>query len=342
MNPLPKVAVVILNWNGVEHLRRFLPSVVASTYPELEIILADNASTDDSVQWVQENFSQVTILQNKVNNGYAGGYNYFLPKIMADYYVLLNSDVEVAPNWIEPIIALMEADATIAACQPKIRSFLHKDYFEYAGAGGGWIDRLGYPFARGRVFDTLEKDEGQYEDNCPVFWASGAAFFVRSQCFHEAGGFNAYFFAHMEEIELCWRLQEFGYKIYVCPASVVYHLGGGTLSAGQPQKVYLNFRNNLIMLAQHWHWKQTIWKIPVRFALDALSAWKNLLTGNPGYWLAVAKAHFAFMYWMLQNYVSVLQKSRSSFSVEGVFKGSVVKAYFLERKTLFSQIVKRK
>ncbi len=339
---MPKVAVVILNWNGVDHLRRFLPSVMASTYAALEIVLADNSSTDNSVQWVKEHYPSVKMLTSHTNYGYAGGYNHFLPLVTADYYVLLNSDVEVTPNWIEPVIALMEGDASIAACQPKILSYTRKEYFEYAGACGGWIDSLGYPFARGRVFDELEKDEGQYDDISPVFWASGAAFFVRSQYFHQVGGFNAFFFAHMEEIELCWRFQEMGYKVYVCPASVVYHLGGGTLSAGNPQKVFLNFRNNLIMLAQHWSWKQIVWKIPVRFALDALSAWKNLLTGNFGYWLAVAKAHFVFMYWMLRYYPVMVKRIRSSVFPQGVYKGSVVKAYFFERKNRFSQIVKRK
>ncbi|MFN9711293.1 MAG: glycosyltransferase family 2 protein, partial [Bacteroidota bacterium] len=328
LSALPKVAVVILNWNGIHHLRQFLPSVCASTYAHLDIIVADNASTDDSVSFVQQQFPQVKILRSDVNYGYAGGYNFFLKQVDADYYILLNSDVEVSPVWIEPVIELMERNHTIAACQPKIRSYHKKDFFEYAGASGGWLDSLGYPFSRGRVFDTLEKDEGQYNDTAPVFWASGAAFFIRAKVFHKANGFDASFFAHQEEIYLCWRLQNMGHQIFVCPASVVYHVGGGTLPSGSMQKVHLNFRNNLIMVARNWPLREVFWKVPIRLFLDALSAWKSLIQGHPQYWLGVWKAHVYFMKWVIRNPDKVGLRKRVS-NPQGILQGSIVWQYFM-------------
>ena len=341
MSHLPRVAVVILNWNGLHHLRQFLPSVTASNYPNLEIIVADNASTDDSVRWLKKNQPSVKVLLSEINYGYAGGYNYFLKQVEADYYILLNSDVEVTPDWIEPVIEQMEKDPYIAAAQPKILSYTQKDHFEYAGASGGWIDTLGYPFSRGRIFDCTEKDEGQYDDAVPVFWASGAAFFVKAKLFHEAEGFEASFFAHQEEIDLCWRLQRKGYKIYVVPSSVVYHLGGGTLPSGSRQKVYLNFRNNLIMLVRNMPLSSLFWKIPLRFMLDAISAWKSLLQGNPQYWLGVFKAHIYFVRWAVMN-PGKMQKVSALSMPSGLYKGSIVWQYFMTGKRYFSQIVPRK
>ncbi len=337
MQTLPSVAVVILNWNGRNFLQQFLPSVLASTYTNLRVIVADNASTDDSVQFVQQTFPEVELLFSKENYGFAKGYNFFLQQVKADYYVLLNSDVEVTNNWIEPIIDLMEADKTIAACQPKILSFHQKDTFEYAGASGGWIDALGYPFSRGRVFDVLEKDEGQYNDAVPVFWASGAALFIRSACFHEMNGFDDFFFAHQEEIDLCWRLQRSGYKIFVCPQSVLYHVGGGTLPTGSSQKVFLNFRNNLVMICKNLPWHQLWWKLPFRIGLDIISAWKELLSGKSGYCLAVLKAHFAFIGWIF----GPKQASSNAYPwLKTVYRGSVVWQYFIRKKKIFSEIVK--
>lgn len=341
MNQLPKVAVVILNYNGIAHLRQFFPSVMASTYRNLEIVLADNGSADESVSWISATYPQVTILTSSVNHGYAGGYNFFLQQVEADYFVLLNSDVEVTKSWIEPVIELMEGDRQIAACQPKILSFQNKDEFEYAGAAGGWIDSLGYPFCRGRVFDKTEKDQGQYNDTLPVFWASGAAFFVRADLFHKADGFNASFFAHQEEIDLCWRLQTMGYKIYVSPLSVVYHLGGGTLAPVSAQKVYLNHRNNLMMVAQHWPLRQRLWKLPVRFFLDAVHAWKLLLSGKPSYWRAVAQAHLSFASQVFKNN-RLKGRSPKGEKPMGVYHGSIVWDYFVRGKKHFSEIVKRK
>ena len=338
----PSVAIVILNWNGRKFLEKFLPSVMASVYEHKKIIIADNASTDDSIQFLRENYPQISIIQNKTNLGFAAGYNAALKQVEADYYVLLNSDVEVTPNWIAPVIDLMESDKMIAACQPKILSYLNKDMFEYAGGSGGWLDKFGYPFMRGRVFDDCEKDTGQYDDVQPCFWASGAALFVRSSVYHELGGLDEFFFAHQEEIDFCWRLQLAEYKVYVQPASVVYHVGGGTLPKGNSRKTFLNFRNNLVMLSKNLPITTALWKIPVRLLLDALSAWRGLLSGDRGYFIAICKAHAHFIYWLFYN------KKRSVFPVKkngqpaGWYKGSVVWAYFIQKKKIFSEIISGK
>ena len=341
MTHLPSVAVVILNWNGKNYLHQFLPSVMQSTYPNLRVIVADNASTDDSVSFLQNNYPQVKIIINKTNEGFAKGYNTALQQVQADYFVLLNSDIEVTPHWIEPVIALMESDKTIAACQPKLLAYHNKKQFEYAGASGGWLDDYGYPFSRGRVFDVCEEDKGQYDDVQQIFWASGAAFFVRSSVFKEMNGFDAFFFAHQEEIDLCWRMQLCRYKIYVCPLSVVYHVGGGTLHKSSPVKVYLNYRNNLIMLYKNWPAGEKWWKIPYRIMLDAASAWKALLTGDGSYWLAVLKAHFAFGKWIL------FQQRQSNFvthrtaAPSGVVHTNIVWQYFIRKKRTFKEITVR-
>ncbi|MGZ3836376.1 MAG: glycosyltransferase family 2 protein, partial [Mucilaginibacter sp.] len=243
----PKVAVVILNWNGIKHLREFLPSVLASTWANLDVIVGDNGSTDGSVDFLRQNFPSVLIIQLDQNYGFTGGYNRVLEKVEADYYILLNSDVEVPVGWIEPVIALMESDPLIAAAAPKIKSFSQKDHFEHAGAAGGFIDVFGYPFCRGRMFYEIEEDRGQYEQSDEVFWATGAAMFVKSECWKLAGGFDDHFFAHMEEIDLCWRLKNAGYKVMYCAQSEVYHVGGGTLNVENPFKTFLNFRNNLLL-----------------------------------------------------------------------------------------------
>ena len=228
-----------------------MPSVLATSYSHHTVVVADNGSTDDSVSWLRQTYPSVRIIVLPQNGGFAKGYNDALKQVVADYYVLLNSDVEVQPGWVTPVVALMEADSRIAACQPKILMESRRTVFEYAGAAGGWLDYLGYPFARGRVFDECETDNGQYDDAVPVFWASGAAMFVRAGVYHDCGGLDEYFFAHMEEIDLCWRMQLAGHTIMVCPSAVVYHVGGGTLPKGNARKVYLNFRNNLIMLAKN-------------------------------------------------------------------------------------------
>lgn len=337
-----KVAIVILNWNGRKFLEQFLPSVVKSSYADKEIIIADNASTDDSINFIKQNYPEIKIICLQKNYGFARGYNEALKHVQSKYYILLNSDVEVTPDWIEPIVELMENNKSVAACQPKVLSYNDKDMFEYAGAGGGWIDYLGYPFARGRVFDFLEKDDHQYDDEEEIFWASGAALFLRADIFHQVNGFDNYFFAHMEEIDLCWRLQLAGYNVHVYPKAIVYHVGGGTLPKGNSRKVFLNFRNNLIMLAKNLPANQSFWKIPFRFVLDILSAFKFLLAGNAADFIAVIEAELAFIKWLIfKRKCSVFPQNKSG-KLNGWLNKSVVWKYFISGKKTFAQIVQNK
>lgn len=337
----PSVAIVILNYNGQQYLEQFLPSVVATEYLNLEIIIADNGSTDQSIDFLQEHYPSITLLRSPTNEGFAGGYNWALKMVEAQYYVLLNSDVEVSPNWVNPIINLMESDDSIAACQPKICSYRNKQLFEYAGASGGWIDFLGYPFSRGRVFDVCEPDNGQYDDSSTIFWASGASLFIRSAVFHAMNGFDPYFFAHQEEIDLCWRMQLKGYKIMVCPSSYVYHVGAGTLPRGG-KKVYLNFRNNLIMICKNLPLKELIWKLPFRILLDSISAWKGLLTGDIWFFTAIIKAHLGFYYWLISRFRPSQNTGVSMLSLGGVYHRSVVWNYFIDQKKRFLEIIPEK
>ena len=331
--------MVILNWNGRSFLEKFLPFVLASNYENLQVIVADNASTDDSIKFLEQNFPSVLVITNPSNEGYARGYNLALEIIEADYYILLNSDVEVSRDWIEPIISLMESNVSIAACQPKILSWANKNIFEYAGASGGWIDSLGYPFCRGRIFDVCETDEGQYNDNQRIFWASGAALFVKSKAFHEVNGLDESFFAHQEELDLCWRMQLAGYQIFVCPASVVYHVGGGTLPKENPRKVYLNFRNNLIMLGKNYSFFEKIWKIPARILLDILSALRKLFSGDAKYFSAVFLAHMAFFAWIFSKADKRFKPISREGKPGGVYRGSIVWQFFVKKKKWFHQIV---
>ncbi len=291
-----KTAVVILNWNGKDWLRKFLPNVIKHSY-DAEILIADNGSTDDSLIFLEENFPSITIVENKENLGFAGGYNKALNQIHAEYYVLLNSDVEVSESWLSPIVSLLDKDKTIAACQPKLLDFNKRNTFEYAGASGGFIDNLGYPFCRGRIFDSLEEDSGQYNDSSEVFWATGACLFLRADAFWDVGGFDADFFAHQEEIDLCWRLKNKGYKIMVEPKSEVFHVGGGTLDAASALKTYLNFRNNLAMLFKNLALFSLFIVIPIRLLLDAVAA-ISFLKQKKGisHLFAIIKAHFAFYF----------------------------------------------
>jgi len=337
----PVVAVVILNYNGKKYLETFLPFVLASTYENFHTVLADNASTDDSVAFVKEHFSAVETIVLDKNYGFAEGYNQALKKVSADYYILLNSDVEVEPGWIEPVIELMANDKSIAACQPKIRSYHNREYFEYAGAAGGWIDSLGYPFSRGRIFEVCEKDSGQYDDPAEIFWATGAAMFVRASIYHEMEGLDGYFFAHMEEIDLCWRMKRSGYKIMCCPASVVYHIGGGTLPKDNSRKVYLNFRNNLIMLSKNLTASEKIWKIPLRIGLDFLFAWKSLFSGYTPAFSAVIKAHCFLLVWVIKHKRSISFPKIPFKEMSGVLNQSIIWHYFIRKKKCFSEIVNK-
>lgn len=323
----PKVAVVILNWNGKNYLERFLPSVLASSYPNLEIVVGDNASTDQSVAFIKTTYPSIRVICTDKNLGFAGGYNEVLKQVEADYYVLLNSDVEVTDNWLEPVIELMESDSLIVAAQPKILSYRDKTEFEYAGAAGGYLDCYGYAFCRGRLFDALETDMGQYNQATEIFWASGAAFFIKKAVWDESGGLDADFFAHMEEIDLCWRLKNKGFKIMYCPASRVYHVGGGTLSVESAFKTYLNFRNNLVMLQKNLPAGKAFRVIFIRFWLDLLSLVKFLFQGNAKNALAVSKAHFYF-FGNLNRNRKKNHTDKSRFNTAGLYHGSVVWDFF--------------
>lgn len=341
MIPSPKIAIVILNWNGQKFLEQFLPSVFLTTYYSYEVVVADNGSTDSSVQFLEKNYPAVRIIRLDKNYGFAGGYNRALRQVVAEYYVMLNSDVEVAPCWLEPMVSLLENDNSIAACQPKILSYHQKTHFEYAGAAGGWIDKYGYPFSKGRIFDVCEEDKGQYDRAEPIFWASGAALFIRSKVFHEVQGFDEYFFAHQEEIDMCWRIQLAGHKIYSCPASVVYHVGGGTLKQGNPQKTYLNFRNNKIMLSKNLPFPKKLNIMLARNLLDAVSAWKSLLSGNSGDFFAIARAQIGFLkWWLFYRGKSVFPPSKKG-TLYGLFNGNLIWQYFAKKKKTFSEIVQK-
>lgn len=331
-----------MNWNGKHFLEQFLPSVTLSTYSNLEIIVADNASSDESVAFVKQAYPRIRIIHNKENFGFTRGYNEALPHVDADYYILLNSDVEVTPGWIEPMVALLESQPGIGACQPKLLSWANRNQFEYAGAAGGWMDQYGYPFTKGRVFDVIEEDKGQYDQQEPIFWASGAALFIRAHLFHESGGFDPYFFAHQEEIDLCWRMQLAGHVIYSCPSSIVYHVGGGTLHKSHPRKTFLNFRNNHIMLAKNLSWSKKWWIIPYRFCLDGVTAWKGLLSGDGGYFLAIVKAHFAFIGWVFSGQKKSVFPSSRKGKCQGMLQKNLVWQHFIKKKRTFSEIVDKR
>ncbi len=337
----PSVAIVILNWNGKHYLQQFLSSVISSTYPNYKIVVADNASTDGSVEFLRHEFPEVDVILFKENFGFAKGYNEALKEINSDYYAILNSDVEVTANWLEPIVDLLEMSELNAACQPKILSYNSKTKFEYAGASGGWLDQYGYPFARGRIFDYCEEDNGQYDNTDEVFWASGAALIIKSKVFHQLHGFDELFFAHQEEVDFCWRIQLAGKKVFCCPQSVVYHVGGGTLPQGSTRKVYLNFRNNHIMMAKNLHWSEKWWKIPFRILLDLTSALKGLLSWNTGYFAAIIKAHVAYYRWLIfSKKKSVSESSRRLSTLSGVYTGNVIWQYFIKKKRRFQDVVK--
>jgi GT2 family glycosyltransferase len=335
----PAIAIVILNWNGRKFLQQFLPSVTTNLPFRTELVIADNGSSDDSVSYLQEFWPSIRLIRFDSNHGFAKGYNMALSQVKADYYVLLNSDVEVTTGWINPMIELLENDSSIAACQPKILSYQHRSLFEYAGAAGGWLDKYGYPFAKGRIFDICEEDRGQYDQAEPVFWASGAALFIRSAVFHAMKGFDEYFFAHQEEIDLCWRIQLAGYKIYSCPRSVVYHVGGGTLPRGNSLKTYLNFRNNHIMLSKNLPMRRKLWVMPARTFLDAVSAWKGLLSGDGGYFIAILRSHAAFLKWWLFYRARSIFPAEKKAPLAGFWQGNLVWQHFVKKKKFFSEIV---
>ncbi len=322
---MTKVAVVILNYNGQKFLETFLPSVVIHN-DGYEIIVADNASTDDSVNLLKTKFADIKIIQLANNDGFAGGYNNALKEIEAEYYILLNSDVEVTTNWTKSIIDLMDTDKSIAACQPKILSYQQKTHFEYAGAAGGYIDWLGYPFCRGRIFDSYEEDKGQYNDTKEIFWATGACMFVRAEIFQQLNGFDANFFAHMEEIDLCWRIKNQGNRILYSSASTVYHVGGGTLHKSNPRKTFLNYRNGLAMLYKNLPSNRLFSTIFLRLILDGISGVKLLIDGSLADVWAIIKAHFAF-YAMIPKLERKAPKQ-----VNQIYQKSIVWEYFVKKQ----------
>jgi riboflavin kinase/FMN adenylyltransferase len=343
----PRTAVVILNYNGRKFLEQFLPTVLATTYENMEVIVADNGSTDDSLPFMAEHYPDIRCIDLTTNYGFAEGYNQALKQVDAPYYVLLNSDVKVTPDWLQPLIELMERDPSVGACQPKIRAYHQPHCFEYAGAAGGWLDNLGYPFCRGRIFATTEEDEGQYDELQEVFWATGAAFLVRSKLFHELGGFDGEYFAHSEEIDLCWRIKRAGYKVMARPRSVVYHVGGGTLDYNTPRKTYLNFRNSLYTITKNEEWRRLLWILPLRLLLDGLAGGLFLMQGKFAHIQSIVQAHYSFF----PNFRKTLRKRQAiaeriqkvSISNEpntdaGRYPGSIVWQYYALGKRRFKNL----
>lgn len=327
---MKKIAVVILNWNGAKLLNDFLPSVVLHSQ-EATIYLADNNSTDGSIIFVQQNYPQIKIIKNEGNFGYAKGYNIALQQVEEPYYCLLNSDVEVTKNWLVPILEIFENQPQTAIIQPKILDWKNKEFFEYAGAAGGFIDQYGYPYCRGRIFDTVEKDLGQYNDTREIFWASGACFFIRKNIFKQLNGFDDSFFAHQEEIDLCWRSFNLGHKTIYSSKSIVYHVGGATLNESNPKKTFLNFRNSLLMLTKNLPKNKLFKIIFIRLLLDGLAGIQFILKGKFNHCWAIVKAHF--YYYHLLN--STLKKRTSVQQLNYYHSKSIVYSYFIKGGKVF-------
>jgi GT2 family glycosyltransferase len=331
-----KVAVVILNWNGRKFLEKFLPPLLSNSSNDAEIIVADNASTDDSVSFLASVYPQVRVIRLEKNYGFAKGYNLALAQVEAEFYILLNSDIEVTPGWIRPVIELMDKDRSIAACQPKIRSFEEPSKFEYAGAAGGFIDKYGYPFCRGRLFLSIEEDTGQYDDELEIFWATGACMFVRADLYRKFGGLDEDFFAHMEEIDFCWRMKNEGYRIMYCPSSTVYHIGGGTLPKVSWRKTYLNFRNNFILLYKNLPGDLLFEVFAKRLILDGIAAFKFLFTTGVKDFFAVSRAHFSF--YRSLNKTRQKRKKLKQAHVKNIYGKNIVFEYYLRGKKKYSDL----
>ncbi len=340
---MSKVAIVILNWNGEHFLRKFLPSLVENTPEEYaEIIVADNASTDHSLEFIKEAYPGISCIELDENYGFTGGYNEALSRIKSDYYLLLNSDIEVTPNWLSPLFEVMEKDSSIASCSPVLLDYNSRELFEYAGAAGGYIDKLGYTFCRGRIFDRLERAALENEDPVSVFWTTGACMLVRAEYFHKQGGFDPYFFAHMEEVDLCWRFKNAGYKLLNVPASKVYHVGGGTLPKSNPLKTYLNFRNNLLLMYKNMPGKQLKFIINVRMLMDGLSALLFLLSFKFRDIAAIYRAHRHFRA-KKRDYDSFRIAEQATHAYPGhkeIYRHSVVIDYYLLRNRRFIKLRK--
>lgn len=347
-NTRPSVAVAILNWNGLNFLQRFLPSVVEHSTERGEVWIIDNGSSDQSLDWVRSNHPEVAIHENGKNYGFAKGYNIGLQEIEAEFYVLLNSDVEVTADWIDPVIDYMQ-EANLVACQPKILDHHRRQWFEHAGATGGFIDRNGFVFCAGRIFNAFEEDKGQYDTNKEVFWASGASLFIRSEAYHSVNGLDEDFFAHMEEIDLCWRLKNQGLAVGACGESKVYHVGGGTLDKLNPFKTFLNFRNNLFILVKNYHYGSLTRLIIKRMLLDGVAAFRFLTEGKWSYFTAVFKAHVSFyskLPLMLRKRKAIRAglvnppsgRQAAAPNRKGWYTGSIIREYFLQKKQRFDQL----
>ncbi len=340
---MKKLSVVLLNWNGKNFLEKFLPTLIKYTQGDnFEIVVADNNSTDESVSFVESCYPEVRIVQLDQNYGYAGGYNKALEQLDSEYFVLINSDVEVSEGWFEPVLKVMEEQPDVAVAMPKILSYHHRDCFEYAGACGGFIDRFGFPFCRGRILYNIEKDTGQYDTPLEIFWASGACMFIRSSVFFEAEMLDNDFFAHMEEIDLCWRVKRLGYKIFVIPQSVVYHVGGGTLPNNNPRKLYLNYRNSLYLLQKNLPKRRFIPVLGMRMVLDGASAMIYLSKFSFGYFWAVVRAHTRFYLNIIKNHrkrVDFLQKEKVR-KVGQIYPRSMVYSFLILRKKVFNSYLK--
>jgi len=328
-----KIAVVILNWNGEKLLEKFLPSVVRFS-PDATVYVADNASDDSSIEFLEQNFPLVKIIRNAQNFGFAKGYNDALKQVEEEIYALVNSDVEVTENWLQPIIEIFEREPQTAIIQPKILDYNNKEYFEYAGAAGGYLDKFGYPFCRGRIFDTLEKDEGQYDDETEIFWASGACFFIRKEVFRELKCFDPDYFAHQEEIDLCWRAANNNYIVKYCGKSTVYHVGGATLNSQNEKKTYLNFRNSLTTLVKNLPQRKLLFILTARLVLDGLAAIRFLLQGKFSHIIAICKAHFSFYTAFEKNYDKRGIMHKSNY----FFRKAIFVDYFIHKKRTFKSL----
>ena len=336
---MSRTAIVILNYNGVHLLEKFLPTVVAYSYGA-EVIIADNASTDNSLSWVRQVYPSMRIIALDQNYGFCGGYNRALREVDADYYLLLNSDIEVTEGWLPPLINILDTRADVSAVQPKILSYHRRNEFEHAGAGGGFIDKLGYPYCRGRIFDTVETDRGQYNDDHFVFWSSGACMLIRARSFHQFGGFDEDYFAHMEEIDLCWKLHRDNQRVMYCGRSVIYHIGAGTLSYGSPRKIFLNFRNGLFVLYKHLSFAQLFTRLPLRVVLDVVAALRFIVSGQWSNGAAIVRAHGEFFLNMGRETRKrrAIQSAYPRYTGEGMKVRSIVYEYFIRRRMTFDQL----
>lgn len=333
-------AVVVLSYNGKLLHRDFFPELLREAKDQYDVILVDNASTDDTSAYVREHFPEVSIIQIKINRGFANGYYEGLAQIKAKYYVMLSADFEITPGWFQPLHNLMETYPDISACQPKIKYYRDKEMFEYAGAGGGFMDKWGYLFCRGRIFFTLEKDEQQYNNTIETFWAGGGCMFLRAEVYHQLGGLDRDLYAHMEEVDLCWRMKNAGHRIAYCGSSTVYHIGGSVISYGSPQKLFYNYRNSLILLLKNLPSSKLLWLLPFRLILDGISGGRSLFKGDVKEVWVIAKAHWNFFlhfgFWYKKRKES--KKLITKPNLKGIYSKSIIADYFLRKKTTFTDL----